>query len=33
MNIDNLMSLMFGVLIGANFGVVLAGLFSRRDDD
>ena len=33
MNIDNLMSLMFGVLIGANFGFVLAGLFSHMDDD
>ena len=33
MNIDNLMSLMFGILIGANFGFVLAGLFSHSDDD
>ena len=32
MNIDNLMSLMFGVLIGANFGFVIAGLMGVADD-
>jgi gas vesicle protein len=32
MNIDNLMSLMFGVLIGANIGFIIAGLMGRADD-
>lgn len=28
-----LLGVTIGVIIGANFGFVLAGLFSHRDDD
>ena len=30
--IDNLISLMLGIWIGANFGFIIAGLFGRADD-
>ena len=30
--IDNIISLIIGLMIGANFGFVIAGLFGRADD-
>ena len=32
MNIDNLISLLFGIFIGTNFGFVIAGLFGGAKD-
>lgn len=30
--IDNLISLLVGIMIGTNFGFIFAGLFGRADD-
>lgn len=32
MNMDNLISLLAGIMIGANFGFVIAGLFGGAKD-
>lgn len=33
MNIDNLISLLFGIFIGTNFGFIIVGLMGANDYD